>query len=253
VRAAAGPQSAVSSAIDAYLALARFFSPYQLNPFDINPLRDILASQIDFERLRSESTIRLFIAATQVSTGKLKLFRNRQLSLEALLASACLPVLHHAVEIDGQAYWDGGFTANPPLFPLLHRTRASDIVMVLLDSHARPDKPATAGEISSRLAEINFNSALQAELQGIALARREARRGLFSFGRLERRLRHLNMHVIESCDFMSRLHSRSKLNTYAPFINALRDEGRRQAQAWIERNFRDAGARPVFSLARLMR
>jgi NTE family protein len=253
VPAAAVPQPGVVSPVDAYLALARFFSPYQLNPFDINPLRDILASQIDFERVKADSRLRLFIAATQVSTGKLKLFRNRQLSIDVLLASACLPAMHRAVEIDGEAYWDGGFTANPPIFPLLHRCRASDIVVVLLDSHPRPDTPATVGQIRERLTEINFSSALYTEMQAIALAKREARRGLFSLGRVERRLRNLNMHVIESREFMSKLSSGSKLNTYAPFIKALRDEGRRKAEAWMEENFHHLGSRSSISLAKFTR
>ena len=114
------------------ISLARFFSPYQLNPFDINPLRDMLTAQIDFERLRAECKIKLFIATTQVSTGRLKLFQTKQMTLDVLLASACLPAIHHAVEIDGEAYWDGGLTANPPLFPLLHKCTARDVMVVLL-------------------------------------------------------------------------------------------------------------------------
>lgn len=250
---AAEQQTKVSSPLDVYLSLARFFSPYQLNPLGINPLRDLLSAQIDFERLRREANVRLFIAATQVSTGKLRLFRNKQLSLDVLLASACLPSMQQAVEINGEAYWDGGFTANPPVLPLLHGCRASDIVVVLLDSYPRNDTPATAAEIRNRLTEIGFNSALHAELQSIALARREARRGLFAFGRMERRLRNLNMHVIESREFMSKLSGKSKLNTYAPFINALRDEGRHRADLWICKNFGSHGFHSSPRLAKLAR
>lgn len=250
---AAEQQAKVSSPFDVYLSLARFFSPHQLNPLGINPLRDLLSAQIDFERLRKGSDIRLFIAATQVSTGKPRLFRNKQLSLDVLLASACLPLMQKAVEINGEAYWDGGFTANPPILPLLHGCRANDIVVVLLDSLPRSEPPSTAAEIRNRVTEIGFNSALHAELQSIALAKREARRSLFSFGRMERRLRQLNMHVIESREFMSRLSGTSKLNTYAPFINALRDEGRDRADFWIRANFRNAGLRSSLGLAKLAR
>jgi NTE family protein len=252
IPASAEVQSAPAPALNAYLSMARLFSPFQLNPFDINPLREILTSQLDFERLRTDAGIKLFIAATQVSTGKLKLFRNKQMSLDALMASACLPSIHRAVEIDGEAYWDGGFTANPPIFPLLHQCVARDVMVVLLHSYPLPDTPVSATDISSRLTEIGFGSALNTELQGIALARREARRGLFAFGRLERRLRHLNIHMVDAKEFMSRLSTRSKLNTYAPFINALRDEGRNQAEQWIDENFHALGVRSSYSLANFL-
>jgi NTE family protein len=247
-----GAQAAAAPAVNAMLSLTRYFSPYQLNPFDINPLREILTNQIDFERLRGDSRIKLFVAATHVSTGTLKLFRNRQLTPDVLLASTCLPAVHHAVEIDGEAYWDGGFTANPPIFPLLHQCVARDMMVVLLHAHPRPGTPATASEICDRLTEIGFSAALNTELQGLALAKREARRGLFSLGRLERRVRNLNIHLIDSKDFMSKLGSSSKLNTYAPFINALREEGRTQASGWIDRNFQHLGVRSSFSLARFL-
>ena len=110
------------AAFNTALILARYFSPYQLNPFNVNALRSILASQLDFERLRAECKINLFIATTQISTGTLRLFSNKQVSLDVLLASACLPGLNHAVQIDGEAYWDGGLTANPPMFPLLYQS-----------------------------------------------------------------------------------------------------------------------------------
>lgn len=233
------------------LSLLRFFSPYQLNPFDINPLRDILSRQIDFERLRAECKTRLFIATTQVSTGTLKLFRTRQMTLDALLASACLPLLHHAVEIDGEAYWDGGLTANPPLFPLVHKCTACDILVVLLHPQPHARTPMTADDIWHRLTELGFSSTFFTELQGLMLAQREARRGWFSFGRLERRLRHLNMHVVESQELMGQLGKHSKLNAHPSFINGLHDEGRMRAEAWLDRNFHELGIRSSFSLARL--
>jgi NTE family protein len=244
-------QSDLPPAYKALLPLLRFFSPYQLNPLDINPLRDVLAKQIDFERLREQCPVKLFIATTQVSTGTLKLFRNKQLTLEVLLASACLPALHHAVEIDGEAYWDGGLAANPPLFPLLHKCRARDVMVVLLHPQPRRQLPTTADDIWYRLSEMSFSSTFFTELQGVLLAQREARRGWFSFGRLEKRLRHLNMHVIESQELMSQLSSYSKLNAHPAFINGLHDEGRLRAETWLEKNFEQLGVRSSFSLARL--
>ena len=242
-----------SPGVNALLSLTRFFSPYQWNPFDINPLRDMLAAQIDFERLRAECPLKLFIAATHVNSGTLKLFRTRQLTLEMLLASACLPSLHHAVEINGQAYWDGGFTANPPIFPLLHQCDAHDIMVVLLHTATHAGVPLTVNEIHSRLTEIGFNAALSTELQAVALAQREARRSLVAFGKLERRLRQLHIHSIASHELMGQLSVLSRLNTHAPFLQALRSEGRQQTSRWLDENFRHIGTRSSFSLARFLR
>lgn len=247
-----GTQSNPPPIFKALLSMTRFFSPCQLNPFDINPLRDILTSQIDFERIRSACTLKLFIAATHVSSGTLKLFRNKQLSVEALLASACLPTIHRAVEIDGESYWDGGLTANPPLFPLLHRCSAHDVMVILLHPYPRPKIPVTADEISHRLTEMSFSSTFFTEVQGLALAKREAQRGWFSFGRLERRLKKLNLHLIDAQEMMSQLSIHSKLNAQPGFINALRDEGRNQTEAWLAQNFDSLGTRSSFNLARLL-
>ncbi|HJV88302.1 MAG TPA: patatin-like phospholipase family protein [Noviherbaspirillum sp.] len=244
-------QSDLPAAFKALMPMLRFFSPYQLNPFDINPLRDILASQVDFERLRRECRIRLFIATTQVSTGTLKLFRNKQLTLDVLLASACLPLLHRAVEIDGEAYWDGGLTANPPLLPLVHRCTARDVMVVLLHPQPHNRIPVTADDIWHRLTEMGFSSTFFTELQCLMIAQREARRSWISFGRLERRLRQLNMHRVESQELMSQLGRHSKLNAHPAFINGLHDEGRGRAEEWLKRNFQQLGVRSSFRLARL--
>jgi NTE family protein len=239
--------------LKAALSFLKFFSPYQFNPFDINPLRDLLENQIDFDRLRTHCSIKLFIAATKVSTGTLKIFRNKQMSMDVLLASACLPAIHRAIEIDGEAYWDGGFTANPPIFPLLHQCSSRDIVVVLLHANPRADVPTTTSEISERLTEIGFSSTFFTELQGIALAKKEASRSFLAFGRLERRLRKLNIHLVEAKEFMSQLNSLSKLNTKAPFLHGLRDEGRKHAEVWLDKNFHKIrGAQPVFALSRFL-
>ncbi len=230
------------------LFLSRFFSPYQLNPFNLNPLRDILAAQLDFERLRAECPIKLFVAATGVATGRLRLFSRQELTLEALLASACIPSLNHPVEIDGESYWDGGLTANPPLRALLYECAARDILVVLLHPLRRTGVPATADEITHRLTEISFGSAFSGELQGIARAKKEAERALFAVGRLERRLRRLNLHVIQAEKMMSRLTVLSRLTTHAAFLESLRGEGRRRAHAWLRNNFRFIGARSSLAL-----
>jgi len=240
------------AAMHALLAMTRFFSPTQLNPLDINPLRDILEEQVDFERLRSSGDIKLFIAATRVSTGTLKIFRNRELTVDALLASACLPSMHRPVEIDGETYWDGGLTANPPIFPLLHLCTARDLLVVLLHPCSRPGTPTSTQEIGQRLSEISFSSAFFTELGGLALAKREAENAMFAFGTLERRLRKLNMHLVEANDLMSQLDVISKLNTKTSFIHGLHDEGRQAAGRWLEKNFHMIGLKSSFDLGRYL-
>lgn len=248
-----GSSSNSARTLKALLLMTRFFSPYQLNPLGLNPLRDLLVRQVDFERLRAECTIELFIAATRVSTGTLRLFGTRELTLDVLLASACLPALHHSVEIDGEAYWDGGLTANPPVLPLLHLCSANDLILVLLQPAPNLETPTSANTIAQRLTEISFTSALSTELRGLVRAKREAERGLFSLGRLDRRLRRFYLHLIDSPDFMSRLTMLSKANTDSAFIGALRDEGRKCAEMWLEKNFRLIGARSSCSLDQLLR
>lgn len=238
--------------MEAFLAMTRFFSPAQLNPLDINPLRDILNEQVDFERLRSERQIKLFIAATRVSTGTLKIFRNRELSVDTLLASACLPSLHRPIEIDGEAYWDGGLTANPPIFPLLHACSARDVMVVLLHPSRRPDTPTSSHEIGQRLSEISFSSTFFTELGALALAKREAENSALAFGSLERRLRQLNMHMIDANELMEQLTNLSKLNTQGSFIRGLHQQGRERAAEWLEQHFERIGRESTFDLGRFL-
>ncbi|MFZ6654138.1 patatin-like phospholipase family protein [Undibacterium sp. TJN19] len=244
-------QSELAAGMKHFVGLMRFFSPFQLNPFDINPLRDILSAQIDFDRLKDAAAIRLFIATTQVSTGTLKLFRNRHMSLDVLLASACLPMMHRAVEIDGEAYWDGGLTANPPLFPLVHQCQARDVLVVLLHAQASRQVPTSANEIWQRLTEMGFSSSFYTELQGLMLAKREAQRSWLAFGKLERRLRRLNMHVLEAQDLMSQLSTHSKMNANPVFLHRLHAEGRLHAQTWLDQHFDQLGKSSTFRLAQL--
>ena len=239
-----------ATAIQALMLLTRFFSPSQLNPFDLNPLREIVTAQIDFERLRHECKIDLFIAATQVSTGTPRLFRTGELTCDMLLASACIPTLHRPVEIDGEAYWDGGLSANPPLFALVLHSTAADLIMVLLNPCRRLQMPTTAEEIGHRVSEIAFGSAMHSELYGLALAKRAVGRSFFSFSRLARRLRHCNMHLIAAEQFMNQLHALSRFNTHSTFLQALHEEGRRRADAWLDENYGSIGSRSTFDLIR---
>jgi NTE family protein len=220
------------SLVESLVFLTRFLSPAQFNPFNLNPVRDILSAQIDFERLRVASDLPIFISATNVRTGMPRLFRTGEITAEVLLASACLPSMHRTVEIDGEAYWDGGLSANPPVRPLLYECEASEIVLVLLHADRR-EVPVTAEDIAARWTELSFSAALFSELEGISLAKREAERSPVSIGRLERRLRRLKLHRICAPEAMNRMSMRSRLNTHSAFMEALYEAGRAQAAAWL--------------------
>jgi NTE family protein len=214
--------------------LTRLASPYQLNPLDLNPLRDLLEELVDFDRLRRNRRIRLFVSATNVHTGSPRLFANRELSSDVLLASSCLPSLHRAVEIDGAHYWDGGFTANPAIFPLVRHGRCEDIVTVHIDTQGHPGLPVTGREISNRLQRIITNAPLLREIQTITDLRDLADPGS-KFGR---RLRDLALHHILPPEDMTQFEtSSSKLNIDWPFLTRLRDIGRSTAENWLAANF----------------
>src|SRR5690606_13480716 len=149
--------STMPTPMNVMMGFMRLFSPYQLNPFELNPLRDVVRAQFDFERLRRDCPLKLFIAATAGCIGKGRLFHTAELSEAALLASACLPTLHHAVEIDGEHYWDGGFTANPAIYPLLYECTTPDILMVLLNPLQLDEAPRSAEDISARSIEPGFS------------------------------------------------------------------------------------------------
>ena len=247
----AATNGGLSPTLKAMVTLAGMFSPYQLNPLDLNPLRQIVTEQIDFERLRVECKLKLFVAATHVRTGKLRLFRTEELSADALLASACLPSMHRAIEIDGDAYWDGGYSANPAVFPLFYECESPDVVVVLLYPLTRAETPHTAEEIGNRVSELGFSSTFLREMRMIAHATEHSERALFPLGRLERRLRQMNYHLIEAEDLMSQLTAESKLNAQLPFITMLREHGRAQAELWLARNFHSIGDRSSVNLAEL--
>jgi len=213
--------------------LTRLASPYQLNPLDLNPLRSLLEELVDFDRLRRNRRIRLFVSATNVHTGSPRLFANRELSCDVLLASSCLPSLHRAVEIDGAHYWDGGFTANPAIFPLIRHAGCADIVTVHIDTQGHPGLPVTGREISNRLERIMTNAPLLREIQTIADLRALADPGS-KFGR---RLRGLALHHILPPEDMAQFETSSKLNVDGPFLARLRDIGRDTAENWLVENF----------------
>ncbi len=244
---------AMPASMNMMLALTRLLSPYQLNPLELNPLRDIMREQFDFERLQSFCPFKLFIAATNVRTGKIRLFHNAELGENALLASACLPTLQQAVEIDGEAYWDGGYVANPAVYPLIYECKTPDILLILLDPLIRESVPRSSREIAARSMELNFSTSFLREMRTITQARSyikgSASRWL-PYGRLERKLMRLRFHLIDA-DELSSINGISKLNATAGFLTQLRDLGRERTEQWLSHHRRDIGRRASMNGERL--
>lgn len=222
--------------------MSRLFSPYDLNPKGVNPLREILAETVDFERL-SRARIKLFVTATSVSTGRARVFRNADVTPDALLASACLPTMFQAVEIDGEAYWDGGYSGNPTITPLVRECESTDTILVQINPIERMSTPRSATEILNRLNEVSFNAVLLKELRMIALLRHAADPGDSEGSRWAG----MRIHRI-STQMMTELSASSKLIAEWDFLRMLRDEGRRSAQAFLDRHERDVGVRSTLDL-----
>ena len=233
------------------MQFAHYFSPQQLNPFDVNPLRKILLAQVDFERLRSESPLKLYIAATNANTGQVRMFRSPEISADAILASACLPQMARPVEIEGESYWDGGYAANPAIYPLFYECKSSDILMVLLTPLKHKVTPHSVQEIKDRVLELAFNSTFLREMRMFAHARDYASESFFPIGRLERRLVRLNFHVIDAQEQMHEFKTETKLAANMGFFELLRNMGREQARAWLHANSTDIGKRSTVDLAEL--
>ncbi len=213
--------------------LASYFSPSQLNPFDLNPLRDLLIAQVDFEQLRARSPFKLFVGTTQANTGKLRVFRETELTVEVLLASACLPKIHHSVEIDGEPYWDGGYSANPAVFPLFYDCDSRDILLVLLSPLVREGTPHTVEEIEARIVELSFSANFMREMRMFSHATEFATPGFLTLGKLERRLHKMRFHMIDSSQLPCLHRTETKLIAHTPFLEFLREQGRERAAHWL--------------------
>lgn len=217
--------------------LSSMVSPYQFNPLDINPLRDLLTELVDFERVRSCCELQLFISATNVRTGRARIFRRNELTADAVMASACLPQMYRAVEIDGEAYWDGGYIGNPVLFPLVLETKASDLIIVQINPMAREELPRSAPDIMNRLNEITFNASLIREISTILLMKK-----IVDDEHLEHaRFSDMRLHRISAEKELMDLSVSSKLNAEWVFLEHLHDVGYRTADAWLANHFDDLG------------
>lgn len=231
----------------------QYLSPYQLNPLNFNPLRQLLKERVDFEGLRRHSPVRLFLAATNANTGKLRLFRNAELSVEAALASACLPMIHHAVEIDGEPYWDGGYSANPAVFPLFYECDSPEILLVLLAPPTYGEVPTTVEEIRARAMELAFNTSVLREMLLFANVIDFSERLGLEAGGLEKRILQTHFHLIEAEDLLHQFGSETKVAADWPFLLKLHDLGYAAAEDWLRAHSGDIGVRNSFDLARRFR
>lgn len=225
---------------------SRLFSPYDLGPQSFNPLRDILEECVDFSRF-ARSPIKLFVTATNVVTGQGRVFRNGEITPDVLLASACLPFMFQAVEIDGEAYWDGGYAGNPTMTPLIRECNSTDTILVQINPIERPGIPRNAREIINRVNEVSFNATLLKELRMMAVLRQVADPGKCEGARWGQ----MRMHRIAT-PAMTHLGYSSKLNAEWDFLCYLRDEGRRAADAFLERHGQDLGHRSSLDIDSLM-
>lgn len=218
--------------------VTRMLSPYQFNPANYNPLRNVVEQSIDFDVLqRPDCPVKLFLSATNVRTGKVKIFSGKEISLDAVMASACLPTMFQAVEIDGETYWDGGYMGNPAIFPLIYDCKSADVVVVHINPLFRDEVPRSADDILNRINEISFNSSLMREMRAISFVTRLVTQKRVVDGGLK----HVLVHSISDDGFMNKLTPTSKYNADWDFLVFLRDQGRKCAGEWLTKNFEKLG------------
>jgi NTE family protein len=211
--------------------LCQIMSPYQLNPWNLNPLKCLLKEIVDFQTIRQQTAVKLFLGATNVRTCKLEVFRNQELTADHVLASSCLPFFMHAVEIGRERYWDGGFVGNPALFPVIYECDACDIILIHVTPTRRLDFPVTANSIIGRIQEVSVSSSLMREMRAVAFVNSLVNQGRITGGK------QIFIHEIGAEDVISELPNSSKLNGDWGFLSYLRDVGRKHADAWLATNF----------------
>ena len=217
--------------------LSRFFSPYELNPLNHNPLRDVLSRVIDFEALRTGGKVKLFTCAANVLTGRLRVFECHEQSVDTVLASACLPYMFQAVEINGEHYWDGGYMGNPPIFPLIYQCESRDVVVVMINPIAIDKVPTSARAIMDRINTLSFNSSLMREMRAINFVSRLVDGGFDDEGRLKKML----IHCIDAEEKMRELGESSKLNANWDFLMYLHELGRERGEAFLHAHYDKLG------------
>jgi NTE family protein len=230
-------------------ALSRFWSPYDFNPLNINPLKAIIERFVDFEALRAAGGLQLFVSATNVFTGRLRIFPREKITAAVVMASSCLPMVFQAVEIDGIPYWDGGYMGNPAIFPFFRTTDTEDVLIVSLNPLERRMTPRAQDEIMNRINEITFNSSLIAEYRAIDFVTRLIDQGRLPRGQGPGEYRRINVHRIALEAAFKQLTADSKLDSDFAFFEMLRDGGRRAGQDFLKQHFDDLGVRSTVDLA----
>ena len=229
----AGSRSRILLSNPLLTAVATQLSPYQFNPLDLNPLRAILAEEVDIEAVRARAPLRLLLGATRVRDGELRIFRNEELTHDVVLASACLPHLHQAVLIDDEPHWDGGYVANPPLLPLVTATETSELLVVQIIPANGAERPRTSPQIDKRLNQITFSSSLQRELEAVSMMRRLARESEGGNSELGNKLSSLRLHRLVAEEHVDDLSDLGLQDTDWSVLRRLRDRGRGAADAWL--------------------
>jgi NTE family protein len=238
--------SPVQAWFDAFTSL---LTPYDFNPLNINPLKDIIERFVDFDALRTSGGLKLFVSATNVFTGRLRIFPREKITAEVIMASACLPMLFQAVEIDGIPYWDGGYMGNPAIFPFFRTTDTDDVVIVAINPLERNMTPRTQGEIMNRINEITFNSSLIAEYRAIDFVTRLIDQGKLARGHGAGEYRRINVHRIALESAFKELTADTKLDSDFAFFELLRDGGQRAGRDFLSKHFDDLGVRSTVDLA----
>jgi NTE family protein len=229
-------------------ALSRYFSPYDVNPLNINPLKDLIERFVDFEALRANTDLQIFISATNVQTGRVRIFRREKITADAVMASACLPLLFRAVEIDGVPYWDGGYLGNPVIFPFFRTTTAEDVLVVQINPLVRQATPTSSSEIVNRINEITFNSSLIGEYRAIEFVARLIDQGRLPRGTAGGQYRRINVHRIVLDRFGTHFDAFSKLSTDYDFFEMLHLSGKRAARRFLDEHFDDIGVKSTVDL-----
>ncbi|HEX9392689.1 MAG TPA: patatin-like phospholipase family protein [Usitatibacteraceae bacterium] len=234
-------------AFEAFKIITNAFSPYQLNPLNFNPLLNILNEQIDFKALNTCRRTKLFLSATNVHTGKVRVFNTHEVTAQSVMASACLPQLFQAVEIDGEPYWDGGYMGNPALFPLFYETEARDVLIVHINPIERQGTPTTPAEIYNRVNEISFNSSLIKEFRAIAFVQKMHDEGWLK-PEFRDKMKYVLIHSLRADKVLADLSIASKFSSDWDFLLELRERGRTAAADWLKRHFNDLGVRATVDL-----
>jgi NTE family protein len=224
-----------------FKAVSQYLSPYDFNPLNINPLKDLIERFADFEAIRRRHGLELFISATDVRTGELRVFTREEITPEVVMASAALPNLFRAVEIDGVPYWDGGYSGNPAVIPFLRATATEDVLIVQINPRERRKVPTRQREIASRVNEINFNASLLSELRGVAFVNRLIDEGRLPRGMRQGEFRRLRLHRIVMEDLSESLGARSTLKTDYEYFETLRKLGQRATRRFLDVHFKDIG------------